>query len=95
MTPVHVFSSGDEAELFVNGRSQGRRQRGAYEYRFRWDSVELYAPGVLKVVTYKHGKPWASETVRTAGAAAAPQLVADRATIKKLMETTWLSLPSV
>jgi len=23
VTPVHVFSSGDEAELFVNGASQG------------------------------------------------------------------------
>ncbi|MDF2191628.1 beta-galactosidase GalB [Paraflavitalea sp. CAU 1676] len=81
VTPVHVFSSGDEAELFVNGRSQGRRKRGAYEYRFRWDSV-VYAPGVLKVVTYKRGKPWASETVRTAGAAVALQLVADRSSIK-------------
>jgi beta-galactosidase len=28
VTPVHVFTSGDEAELFVNGVSQGRKKKG-------------------------------------------------------------------
>ena len=28
VTPVHVYTSGDEAELFLNGRSLGRKQRG-------------------------------------------------------------------
>jgi beta-galactosidase len=40
VTPVHVFTSGDEAELFLNGRSRGRKQRAPYEYRLRWDDVE-------------------------------------------------------
>ena len=35
ITPVHVFTSGDEAELFLNGRSLGRKKRGPLEYR-RW-----------------------------------------------------------
>lgn len=68
VTPVHVFSSGDEAELFVNRVSQGRKKRGSYEYRFRWDAV-TYQPGELHVVTYKDGKEWANATVRTTGAA--------------------------
>ncbi|WP_084253254.1 DUF4982 domain-containing protein [Sphingomonas pituitosa] len=25
-TPIHAFSSADEAELFVNGKSRGRRR---------------------------------------------------------------------
>ncbi|WP_443936788.1 beta-galactosidase GalB [Pedobacter sp. MW01-1-1] len=66
ITPVHVFSSGDEAELFVNGKSMGRKKRKEFEYRFRWDDV-VYQPGELKVVTYKNGKVWASDQVRTAG----------------------------
>jgi hypothetical protein len=33
VTPKHVFTSGDEAELFVNGRSLGRKKKGQYEYR--------------------------------------------------------------
>jgi len=80
VTPVHVFTSADEAELFVNGVSQGRRKKGAFEYRFRWDFV-TYAPGEIRVDTWKDGKPWASETVRTVGAAAKLALVPDRATI--------------
>jgi beta-galactosidase len=80
VTPVHVITSADEAELFVNGVSQGRRKRGAYEYRFRWDYV-TYAPGELRVDTWKDGKPWASEMVRTVGAATKLTLASDRAAI--------------
>jgi len=77
ITPVHVYSSGDEAELFLNGQSLGCKQRGPLEYRFRWDDVK-YQPGELKVVTYKHGQPWADAVVRTTGPAAAVRLKADR-----------------
>lgn len=77
ITPVHVYTSGDEAELFLNNRSQGRKKKALYEYRFRWDSV-IYEPGTLKVVTYKNGKPWATDVVHTAGKAATLQLEADR-----------------
>ena len=80
ITPVHVFSSGDEAELFLNGKSLGRKKRSAYEYRFRWDSV-MYAPGELKVIAYKNGKQWATDIIRTAGKASTLQLKADRSTI--------------
>ncbi len=80
ITPVHVFSSADEAELFVNGASQGRIKKRDYEYRFRWDYV-TYQPGEVRVVTWKGGKPWAEASVRTAGPAAALRLTPDRATI--------------
>jgi beta-galactosidase len=81
VTPVHVFSSGDEAELFLNNQSLGRKKKGAYEYRFRWDSV-IYKPGELRVVTYKTGERWAADTVRTAGDAKQLRLVADRSKIR-------------
>ena len=82
VTPVHVFSSADEAELFVNGKSQGRIKKREYEYRFRWDYV-TYEPGEVRVDTWKAGKPWASASVKTAGPAAALQLKPDRATIAR------------
>src|SRR5208283_5395077 len=69
VTPVHVFTSGDEAELFLNGKSLGRKKKGAYEYRLRWDDV-VYEPGTLRVVAYNNGKKWATDEVRTAGAPA-------------------------
>ncbi|KQX01553.1 beta-galactosidase [Massilia sp. Root418] len=81
VTPVHVFTSGDEAELFVNGKSQGRKKRSEFEYRLRWDLV-TYEPGELKVVAYKQGKEWAASTVRTVGAAARLDLAPDRRQIR-------------
>lgn len=77
VTPVHVFSSGDEAELFVNGKSQGRKKKGQFEYRFRWDQVK-YEPGELLVVAYKNGNGWMTDTVRTTGEAKKLQLSAYR-----------------
>ena len=80
VTPVHVFTSGDEAELFLNGKSLGRKTKDRYEYRLRWDDV-TYEPGELKVVAYKQGKEWATDVVKTAGAPARLLLQADRTTI--------------
>jgi beta-galactosidase len=81
VTPVHVYTSGDEAELFLNGRSLGRKKRTQYEYRLRWDEVK-YEPGELKVVAYKNGKRWTEDVMKTTGVAARITLQADRASIK-------------
>jgi beta-galactosidase len=81
VTPVHVFTSGDEAELFLNGKSLGRKKKAAYEYRLRWDDVK-YTAGELKVVAYKKGKKWAEDIVRTTGEAYQLQMAADRTTLK-------------
>ena len=81
VTPVHVYTSGDEAELFLNGRSLGRKRRGAFEYRLRWDEVK-YEPGELRVVAYREGKRWAENVVRTTGPASRLTLKADRNVIK-------------
>lgn len=80
VTPVQVYTSGDEAELFLNGKSLGRKTKGKNEYRLRWDDV-VYQPGTLKVVAYKNGKEWATDTVKTAGPATRLLLTPDRATI--------------
>ena len=75
ITPVHVFTSGDSAELFLNGKSLGGKRKGPFEYRLRWDEVR-YVPGELKVVAYKQGKKWAEDVVRTTGEANRLQLSA-------------------
>ncbi|CAO2657636.1 Nn.00g037620.m01.CDS01 [Neocucurbitaria sp. VM-36] len=80
VTPVHVFTNGDEAELFLNGKSLGRQKLAKYQYRFRWNDV-VYQSGDLKVVTYKDDQEWATATVRTTGAAAKLRLKADRSNI--------------
>ena len=66
VTPVHVYTSGDEAELFVNGVSQGRKAKEGY--RIVWDQV-VYEPGTVEVVAYRNGREWARDKVVTAGRA--------------------------
>ncbi|RKE56963.1 beta-galactosidase GalB [Sphingobacterium detergens] len=81
ITPVHVYTSGTEAELFVNGRSQGRKKKVAgQDFRLQWDSIR-YEPGTVKVVAYKDGKEWAKSEIKTAGKAEKLQMEADRVTI--------------
>jgi len=80
VTPVHVFTSGDEAELFLNGRSLGRKKKHPFEYRLRWDDV-VYQPGTLQVVAYKNERPWATDRVQTAEAASVLQAEPDRTRI--------------
>ena len=81
VTPVHVFTSGDEAELFLDGKSLGRKKKGQYEYRLRWDDV-VYQPGKLKVVAYKSSTTWATAEMKTAGASAKLKLDPDRNEIR-------------
>ena len=81
ITPVHVYTSGDEAELFLNGQSLGRKiKKTGEDFRLVWDNVK-YAPGVVKVVAYKNGKQWASDEVATTGAASKLNLTVNRTSI--------------
>lgn len=77
VTPVHVFTSGDEAELFLNGKSLGRKKKEKHQYRLRWDDV-VYEPGELKVIAYKEGNVWAENKVETTGQAAKLSATTDR-----------------
>ena len=86
VTPVYVYTDYPEAELFVNGRSQGRIKKNAASrldrYRLRWNDVR-YEPGVVEVVAYDaEGREAARTRQVTAGEPAALQLVADRTVLK-------------
>lgn len=85
VTPVYCYTSYPEAELFVNGISQGRRKKDPAlrldRYRLRWNDV-VYSPGELKVVAYDAaGRCVGEKTVRTAGAPHHLELSADRTTL--------------
>lgn len=81
VTPVFVYTSGDEAELFLNGKSLGRKKKGQYEYRLKWEDV-VYQPGELKAVAYKNGKKWAEAQVATTGKAVALKLTPDKQLVR-------------
>ena len=75
VTPVFVYTSHPSAELFINGKSQGRLSKKNRQtaktveerYRLMWNDV-VYEPGTLKVVAYDAaGNKADSLTVKTAG----------------------------
>lgn len=92
-TPVYCYTNYPTAELFVNGKSQGRISKNEHttqrdidaqhtelldHYRLRWSDV-VYEPGELKVVVYdKEGRKRGQQTVRTAGKPHHLELSVDR-----------------
>ena len=81
ITPVYVYTSGDTVELFLNGKSLGRKEKSHTYDRLRWMDVR-YEPGVLKAVAYKNGKRWAEETVETTGKPARIQVTPEKNALK-------------
>jgi beta-galactosidase len=81
-TPVFVYTSYDSAELFLNGRSLGKRTKNdltpQHRYRLMWMDV-AYEPGTLKVVAFdKMGNAVAEKEMTTAGTPHRIVLKADR-----------------
>ena len=71
-TPVFVYTNYPEAELFVNGVSQGKQRKNnttrQNRFRLMWNDV-VYQPGEIKVVAYNDkGQPVDEKIIRTAGA---------------------------
>ena len=82
---VDVYGIGDEAELFINGESLGRKPipqesvGQTVSYRVIFDAV--YQPGKAEAVIYKAGAEIGRYAVETVGDAAALAVAADRSEI--------------
>jgi beta-galactosidase len=75
---VHVYSNGDEVELYQDGRSLGRKAmvKGA---RLEW--MVPYQAGRLTAHAYRGGKQVATTDVATTGAGAQVKLSSDKAAL--------------
>ncbi len=73
--PVHVVSTGEDVELFLNGKSLGKGKR-QYNFLFSFDKV-TFKPGKLEAVSYnKSGKEISRYAVNTVGEPAKLKLTA-------------------
>ncbi len=85
--PVFVYTNGDEAELFLNGKSLGKQSKkpkseiSTERYRLMWHDV-VYEAGELKVVAYRAGKVIGEKVLRTAGEAYTLKLTPDRSRLE-------------
>jgi acyl dehydratase len=72
---VTAYTTNEATELFLNGQPLGRKAGRLPT----WDVP--YAAGELRATGYRHGQPVSETVLRTAGAPAALQVKADRATL--------------
>ncbi len=71
ITPVFVYTNFPKAELFINGKSQGIREKNdstnMNRYRLMWNET-VYEPGEVKAVAYNaDGSVVGEAVIRTAG----------------------------
>jgi beta-galactosidase len=76
---VRAFSNCDEVELFLNGKSLGKKAMPVHSH-LEW--TVPYEPGVLSAKGYRDGKTVVTAKQETTGAPASVSLIPDRATIK-------------
>lgn len=70
------YNNADEVELFLNGKSMGRRKKTSDDLHVMWQLK--YEPGTLTAIAIKDGHPAMREEVKTAGAPSKIVLSADR-----------------
>lgn len=85
VTPVFVYTDSPKAELFINGKSQGVREKNdssnMNRYRLMWNETR-YEPGEVKAVAYNaDGSIAGDAVVRTAGKPYRLVLSANRQTL--------------
>jgi beta-galactosidase len=92
--PVYGYTNCEEAELFLNGKSLGKKVKGVdkpfHKVDFRvWDGSDFYTPyrlrwdvpykaGELKIVGYLDGEAVSEKVIHTAGKPAGIRLIPDR-----------------
>lgn len=81
--PVFVYTNGDCAELFLNGKSLGLKckipdsQNSKERFRLMWNDV-VYEPGELKAIAYKEGEKIGESVMITTGEPTQLRLTSDR-----------------
>ena len=63
--PVWVYTTGDSAELFLNGKSLGVRHKGNEWNKMQCEWKVPYSPGKITAVAYRNGKEVCRSSVQT------------------------------
>ncbi|MEJ5228599.1 MAG: glycoside hydrolase family 2 TIM barrel-domain containing protein [Pseudothermotoga sp.] len=90
---VFIYADADEIELFVNGRSLGKKQVKTETLKVVYDLS--YEPGILEAVAYKNGKQIGKDELHTTGEPVAIKLLADRKTISAENDLCYVKIVAV
>ncbi len=96
--PVYAYTNCEQVELFVNGKSLGKKtkgvdltpipaefhgfEKGTYQSKYRLSWDVPYQPGEIKVVASTNGEVLAEKSIKTAGKPVEIKLSADRSILK-------------
>jgi len=78
---AHIYANADEVELYVNGRSLGRKNCGSSE-EYQAVYTFAYEPGTLEVIAYKDGLETGRDVLRTAEIVKELKITTDRSIMK-------------
>lgn len=97
MIPVFAYTNAQEVELFVNGKSYGKKvkgkdltaipadfhdfKKGTFMTKYRLSWEVPYEAGEIKVIAYNQNKEVAEKVIKTAGSPAKITLIPDRSEI--------------
>lgn len=70
LIPVWVYTTGDSAELFFNGKSLGTRRKGSAWNEMQCEWMVPWQPGELTAVAYRDGEEICRTSVKTSSAGA-------------------------
>lgn len=91
---VHVYADADEVEVFVNGRSLGRKVCGI-NTQFKAVYNTVYEPGVIEAVAYKNGKEIGKDKIETTDRPVALKLLPDRNVISSCGDLCYIKIIAV
>jgi beta-galactosidase len=74
------YNNADEVELFLNGKSLGTKRKAGSDLHVWWRVK--YEPGTIKAISRKNGKIVLTKEIKTAGAPAKIELIADIKVLK-------------
>ena len=91
---IYIYANADEVELFLNGKSLGRKISGE-KVKFKTTYDITYEPGILEVIAYKDGKEVGRDCLETTSNPYELKIIPDRKELLSYGDLCYLKIIAV
>jgi beta-galactosidase len=91
---IYIYANADEVELFLNGKSLGRKISGE-KVKFKTTYDITYEPGILEVIAYKDGKEVGKDRLETTSDPYELKIIPDRKDLLSYGDLCYLKIIAV
>jgi len=91
---IYIYANADEVELFLNGKSLGRKISGE-KVKFKTTYDITYEPGILEVIAYKDGKEVGRDRLETTSNPFELKIIPDRKELLSYGDLCYLKIIAV